>query len=71
MFVFEVYKVMMLDVIENKYFNVYISIVLKYDIIFIYYYLYNFNFIYDICIRGFYIMMLIKFFLKFVFFIDR
>lgn len=45
---------MMLDVTENKYFNVYTSIVLKHDAILIYYYSHNFNFIYDTCIRGSY-----------------
>lgn len=71
MSVLEAYKVMMLDVTENKYFNVYTSIVLKHDTILIYYYSHNFNFIYDTCIRGSHIMMLIKFFLKLVLPTDR
>lgn len=67
MTVLEAYKVMMLDVTENKYFNVYTSIVSMIQFL----YSHNFNVIYDTCIRGSHIMMLIKFFLKLVLPTDR
>lgn len=69
MSVLEAYKVMMLDVTENKYFNVYTSIVSM--IQFLYTIIHTISMLYMIHVFVVLIMMFIKFFLKLVFPTDR
>lgn len=69
MSVLEAYKVMMLDVTENKYFNVYTSIVSM--IQFLYTIIHTISMLYMIHVFMVLIMMLIKFFLKLVLPTDR